>query len=252
MNGLKWLVQRLKGNGDLELMHSRGVLSGPESVVTPESEEPLIVTPESVKTPVITPEYTKTPMITPEGIKTPVVTSDQQQQGMDYMMGVASQENQGLLDLPDDAIIMPNVAPEKDGGMDIAFGHKLTPEEAETKTVYGIDISNGITKDQAFQILQLDIEKKMKDTRRIIGPDKFDTLPTPAKEALTDLHFTGVLNSFPSFKEAILTGNKEKAYKEYKRKFTNKQGQKVEMKRRNNFMRSILDRLTATGYLKGK
>ena len=41
----------------------------------------------------------------------------------------------------------------------IGHGHNLTPVEQETMTVYGIDIRNGITLDQADSILDQDVAK---------------------------------------------------------------------------------------------
>ena len=41
----------------------------------------------------------------------------------------------------------------------IGHGHNLTPAEQETMIVYGIDISNGITLDQAGYILDQDVAK---------------------------------------------------------------------------------------------
>ncbi len=54
------------------------------------------------------------------------------------------------------------LGPGAEGGKtdDIAHGHKLLGDEITTKMVYGIDVSKGITKDQADTIFRKDLEKK--------------------------------------------------------------------------------------------
>ena len=43
-------------------------------------------------------------------------------------------------------------------GPQIGHGHDLTPQEQQTKIVYGIDVSNGITNSQADYILDQDLK----------------------------------------------------------------------------------------------
>jgi len=43
------------------------------------------------------------------------------------------------------------------GAEHVGVGHKLTPVEAKTRIVHDIDISGGITKEQAIKILKVDV-----------------------------------------------------------------------------------------------
>lgn len=178
-------------------------------------------------------------LVTPESV---VPESKPDQETSEYLTGLAAQENNELLSAPDDTIIMPNKPPEKSDTMDIGFGHKITPEEKRKGEIHGIPFDQGVTKAQALEILQQDIEKHKERARKSVGK-KFDNLPQAAQEALVDMSFTGVLSKFPSFKKAIVAGDYAKARKESERSYTTPDGKRKKMDRRNEFMGSILDRL---------
>lgn len=158
-----------------------------------------------------------------------------------YTRDLAIQENAPLINLPDDAIIMPNEAPEKGGGMDIGFGHKLTASEAISGEIYGIDYKNGITKAEAFKILEMDQIKHKDRAMRAVGEEDFAKLPRSAQNILTDLSFTGVLDEFPKLTQAILDGDFETMRKEYKRFYTAQDGSKQEIRERNKMTLSLID-----------
>lgn len=192
----------------------------------------------------------KEKLLTLESDKSPIESESTVPVTPEYTLELAAQENQKILELPDDAKIYPNVAPEKGGGKDIGFGHKLTKEELESQMVHGVDISNGITKAEAQLILEKDIEEHVSRVKQHVGEETFEELPTAAKEALVDLSFTGVLAQFKNFKKAIINKDQGLAFKEYKRYFTSSTGQKQEMGRRNDFMESMLQKLVEQDYFK--
>jgi len=166
----------------------------------------------------------------------------------DYLNALAKQENGPLLKSKD--LIHPNVPPEKSkaGERDIAFGHKITPSQEKSGKIYGIDYTKGITQEQAKEILKKDYETHKIKTKVKVGK-KFDSLPKVAQDLLVDYSFTGVLHKFPKFTRAILDGDLGGAMKEYERSFTNKEGVKQKMHRRNEFTKGMLEDLKKSGYL---
>ena len=101
--------------------------------------------------------------------------------------------------------------------MDIGHGHKLTPEELKTKKVYGIDISKGITKDQADTIFRKDLEKKYNRASKRVP--NFKNL-TPLEQALiTDFEFNvkGGAETYTEMLKAIQEKDFKALNKEYKR-----------------------------------
>lgn len=128
----------------------------------------------------------------------------------------------------------PNIY--KDGNREaIGYGHNLSPEEVETQTVYGYDISGPITQEVASDILRKDLAAK-KNTLTSRFNDKydisFDSLPQKSQEMLIDFEFNlgNVVEKFPKFTQAIIDGDMEKAKKEYKRYYGEK---KIPLRKRN-------------------
>lgn len=100
---------------------------------------------------------------------------------------------------------------------DIGYGHKLSAEELKDKEVYGIDVSKGISKDQADFILSKDLEKKYEQVSKKIP--NFKNL-TPLEQALvTDFEFNvrGGIKAFPKMLKALQARDVQTLNKEYKR-----------------------------------
>lgn len=157
-----------------------------------------------------------------------------------YVNALAQQENGPLTMLSPDQLIMPNKAPEDGGGMDIGFGHKLTGSEKKSGEVYGIDITKGITKNQAYMILNEDTKVHQAQAAAYVGPEKFDALPPIAQDILTDFSFTGTIDKFPKFVEAVLNGDFATMRDEYERYFK-QQGSSVPLRNRNEMMLAMID-----------
>jgi hypothetical protein len=134
-----------------------------------------------------------------------------------------------------------------EGGLDtIAFGHKLTPEEQKTNTVYGYDLSK-VTKDNVLEISNDILRKDLQKTEKILintYGDKFINLDKRRKQMLIDFQFN-VRNFknkdvFPLFKKALFAGDEEGMKKEYKRFF--KSNGKNRSLARNEFFKKIFFR----------
>ena len=100
---------------------------------------------------------------------------------------------------------------------DIGYGHKLSAQELKNKEVYGIDVSKGISKDQADFILSKDLEKKYNQVSKKIP--NFKNL-TPLEQALvTDFEFNvrGGIKTFPEMLKALQARDTHTLNKEYKR-----------------------------------
>lgn len=103
-----------------------------------------------------------------------------------------------------------------EGGTDtIAYGHKLTRDDIRSKR-----FENGITMDQANQLLLHDIKKHEDRVKRYMMTKydvDYNNLTLPQKFLLTDYEYTGVLSKFPSFTIALLVGNKAGMIDEHRR-----------------------------------
>ena len=135
-----------------------------------------------------------------------------------------------------------------EGGLDtIAFGHKLTPEEQKTNTVYGYDLSK-ITKDNVLEISNDILRKDLQKTEKILintHGDKFINLDKRRKQMLIDFQFN-VRNFknkdvFPFFKKALFAGDEEGMKKEYKR-FFKSNGKNRSLARNEFFKKYFLDK----------
>lgn len=228
-SGLQRLMEKKKQQtgalGGLQRYSDFGSMA--RDLMTPESED-LKLTPESVEAPV---NYE-------ESVEAPV----------NYEEAVALQENAPLYQ---GGRAEKNESPEFGDGFDIGFGHKLTPDEEKTQTVYGIDISNGISQSEAYQILMKDVAIHRARVADKVGKEKFSKLPEDAQNALVDLSFTGVFDQFPKFTKALLSRDKEGVFKEYERYWTDPEGNRKKMDRRNDFMLSMLKSLDEKGYFNG-
>ncbi len=136
-----------------------------------------------------------------------------------------------------------------EGGLDtIAFGHKLTPEEQKTNTVYDYDLSK-ITKDNFLEISNDILRKDLQKTEKILintHGNKFINLDKRRKQMLIDMQFN-VRNFnkpevFKKFKKALFAGDEEGMKKEYKRVFTDKNGKVKPLARNKFFKKYFLDK----------
>lgn len=104
------------------------------------------------------------------------------------------------------------------GNETIGVGHLITSEEKESGSVYGIDISNGITEEQSKEILKKDLEKHNKEADRVmedLGIDK-SKLSEDQISALRDMNFqlgSGTQRDFKTTLGHIRDGNYEAAAK---------------------------------------
>jgi len=160
--------------------------------------------------------------------------------GAKYADGLMRQENSRVYNLPEGELIYPNKAPEDKGGSDLAYGHKLSEEELKSGSVYGIDYTEGITKDDASSILELDIIKHRDRAETKVGPEVWDSLPQVGKELLTDFSFTGTLDKFPKMLQGLKDRDKSVVMTEYKRKFK-LGGTMKDMVERNKFSRELIE-----------
>jgi len=166
-----------------------------------------------------------------------------------FRNSIASQENEqlNLKDLK--FVVKPNVAPEDSGGYDIGFGHKITREDKILSSIYGFPYIYGITKQDAISILEMDIQKHMIASRDFVGFERFESLPLPAQQLICDFSFTGTLAKFPKLFLSIFDRNLKGVMDNYKRYFT-KNGERIEMKRRNEFALKLIEELKKEGFLR--
>ncbi len=100
-----------------------------------------------------------------------------------------------------------------EGGSDtIAYGHKIQPGE---------NFSNGITQQQALELLKKDIAVAANNARLIVnklyGPNSWERLDNTRKEMLVDFAFNGVLAKFPNFMRGAVLNIPSLMKAEYKR-----------------------------------
>jgi hypothetical protein len=130
----------------------------------------------------------------------------------------------------------PHKSPE--GGEDtVGFGHKLIGPDAYKYT-------KGLTTKEAENLLDSDILKHQTVAKNLIdtkyGKGTFDSLPQDSQMLLVDYAYNGVLNSFPTFTDALVKGDKTTMLKEYKRY----SGSKL-LGERNEWTRSVIEGLNA-------
>ena len=130
----------------------------------------------------------------------------------------------------------PHKSPE--GGKDtVGFGHKLIGPDANK-------YNKGLTTKEAENLLDSDILKHQTVAENLIdkkyGKGTFDSLPQDSQMLLVDYAYNGVLNSFPTFTDALVKGDKTTMLKEYKRY----SGSKL-LGERNEWTRSVIEGLNA-------
>ena len=113
------------------------------------------------------------------------------------------------------------------GWWEIGYGHKLTKEEAKEVN------KTGLTDDKVEQLLGSDLISHSDEAAKLIGRKLWDKLHPQAKEMATDLAFNGVLKKFPKFRQALIDRDLETVKKEYKRYYETPDGEKKELKDRN-------------------
>ena len=126
----------------------------------------------------------------------------------------------------------PHKSPE--GGKDtVGFGHKLIGPDAYKYT-------KGLTTKEAENLLDSDILKHQTVAKNLIdtkyGKGTFDSLPQDSQMLLVDYAYNGVLNTFPTFTDALVKGDKTTMLKEYKRY----SGSKL-LGERNEWTRSVIE-----------
>jgi len=168
---------------------------------------------------------------------------------IDFMEQLSKQENAPLVVADPESIVMPNRAPEDGGGSDIGFGHKLTSNENAFGMLYGLDWTDGITSLEAMYVMMIDFIKHYFIARDLVGMSNFDKMPQLAQLILAEYSFNGVLNTFPRFRNAIITRNKTEALTQYKRYWT-VGGERKELTRRNEWTFGLLMKLVESGWLR--
>ena len=89
------------------------------------------------------------------------------------------------------------------GNPTIGYGHKVTDKELRNHR-----FKNGLTKEEAEQLLREDIQSHYNSTRKFMGKDYFNTLPYDQQMMLTDYDFNlGSLSGFPTFVDAVKAYN---------------------------------------------
>lgn len=124
-----------------------------------------------------------------------------------------------------------------EGGTDtIGYGHKLTAAEDRAGEVYGIKL-DGMTKADAETILEKDIQAKAKSAKRKYEEKydgSWDDLTGPQRHLFLDFEYNlGNWKKFPSFFDAVVENDVDGMIQEYKRYFTDPNGERKEIKSRN-------------------
>ena len=119
------------------------------------------------------------------------------------------------------------------GNYTIGYGHKLTDEEVKNNKVYGYDLDT-LTRQQANDILLRDLEEKNKLLTNKLGVE-YTNLDPKRKQMLLDIEFNvgDAPGVFPNFTEGVLQNKIDVMKKEYKRKFTDKEGKTQPLTKRN-------------------
>lgn len=106
----------------------------------------------------------------------------------------------------------PTAAPEKNGGFDIGYGHKIQKGE---------DFSKGLTNDQVNALFTKDYNTKFKAAESTFNNSNLNKSWGDLTEAeqilLSDYQYNGVLGQFKNFMKALADEDKETMLKEYER-----------------------------------
>lgn len=128
----------------------------------------------------------------------------------------------------------PALHDSPEGGLPtVGFGHKLSQEEYDSGKVYGYDIYT-MTPEQAQEVMIKDLEKHEKSLARELGDD-FEKLDQNRKEMLLDFQYNlgSAKKKFPTFTQAVIDNDVETMNKEYKRGYTDAEGNFRELQSRN-------------------
>jgi len=113
---------------------------------------------------------------------------------------------------PEKKLWFPHEAPEKEGGFDIGYGHKIKKGE---------DFSKGLTDQQVNDLLTNDLNVKIKSAKNVFDNEnlnrKWDELNLEEKILLTDYQYNVGLTNFPKFIKALANKDKETMLEEYLR-----------------------------------
>ena len=113
---------------------------------------------------------------------------------------------------------MPHKSVEP-GTKTLAYGHKF--DDAKEQADWYKANPNGITMDQAEQLLTKDINEHIvraqKHVDRRFGKGTWNKLPLESQLMLTDYEFNVGLRKFPTFTKAVVFNDWDTAKKEYKR-----------------------------------
>ena len=129
----------------------------------------------------------------------------------------------------------PIKAPEKGGGYDIGYGHKISKGE---------DYSKGLTNKQVQDLMISDYNTKKTGAEKIFNNQNLDRKwkdLTPQEQILlTDYNYNGVLPEFKKFMEAIASKDKDSLLREFKR-YSIVKGTQQPLSSRNDWTKSYIE-----------
>jgi LysM repeat protein len=131
----------------------------------------------------------------------------------EYQDDLKGQENLSMKGWdPKKQLWFPTPAPEKNGGYDIGYGHKIKKGE---------NFSKGLTNDQVNNLFKRDIDTKFKAAKSTFNnrnlSRSWDELDQQEQLLLTDYQYNGVLPDFKKFMKAVADKDKDLMLKEYVR-----------------------------------
>jgi len=131
----------------------------------------------------------------------------------EYQDDLKGQENLSMKGWdPKKQLWFPTPAPEKNGGYDIGYGHKIKKGE---------NFSKGLTNDQVNNLFKRDIDTKFKAAKSTFNnrnlSRSWDELDQQEQILLTDYQYNGVLHDFKKFMKAVADKDKDLMLKEYVR-----------------------------------
>ncbi len=170
-----------------------------------------------------------------------------------YISGLRLQENAGKSGFNKNNNKWYSHASVEGGTNTIAYGHKLTKEEA-AKGIY----SKGITEEQANELLKKDLEHHLNNAKKVFnskyGENAFDKVPNELKDVLVDYSYNGVLNKFNNFTQGIYNYStaatpeqKELAHQQMLKEYQRKAGNKL-LTSRNNWTKGMLESVPTRKY----
>jgi hypothetical protein len=170
-----------------------------------------------------------------------------------YISGLRLQENAGKSGFNKNNNKWYSHASVEGGTNTIAYGHKLTKEEA-AKGIY----SKGITEEQANALLKKDLENHLNNAKKVFnskyGENAFDKVPNELKDVLVDYSYNGVLNKFNNFTQGVYNYStaatpeqKELAHQQMLKEYQRKAGDKL-LTGRNTWTKEMLESVPTRKY----